>query len=96
MDPLDTRFADCLHYATHRRRTGEPFETAIFNTTIYALPGEPQGGYQYARWANPTWTALEEVLSLLLQVSQADSTGLRQLFQTLDTPLHHRLPFGQF
>jgi len=65
MDPLDTRFADCLHYATHRRRTGEPFETAIFNTTIYALPGEPQGAYQYARWANPTWTALEEVLSLL-------------------------------
>src|SRR5258708_7898622 len=65
MDPLDTRFADCLHYATHRRRTGEPFETAIFNTTIYALPGDPQGAYQYARWANPTWTALEEVLSLL-------------------------------
>jgi cystathionine gamma-lyase len=65
MDPLDTRFADCLHYATHRRQPGEPFEPAIVNTTIYALPGEPQGPYQYARWANPTWTALEEVLSLL-------------------------------
>jgi cystathionine gamma-lyase len=65
MDPLETRFADCLHYATHRRRPGEPFEPPIVNTTIYALPGEPQGQYQYARWANPTWTALEEVLSLL-------------------------------
>ena len=65
MDPMDTRFADCLHYATHRRRPGEPFEPPIVNTTIYALPGEPQGQYQYARWANPTWTALEEVLSLL-------------------------------
>lgn len=65
MDRLDTRFADCLHYATHRRRPGEPFEPPIVNTTIYALPGEPQGQYQYARWANPTWTALEEVLSLL-------------------------------
>jgi cystathionine gamma-lyase len=65
MDWLDTRFADCLHLATHRRKPGEPFEPAIVNTTIYALPGEPQGIYQYARWANPTWTALEEVLSLL-------------------------------
>jgi cystathionine gamma-lyase len=65
MDPLDTRFADCLHYATHRRRPGEPFEPPIVNTAIYALPGQPQGQYQYARWANPTWTALEEVLGLL-------------------------------
>jgi len=65
MDDLDTRFADCLHFATHRRRPGEPFEPAIVNTTIYALPGEPQGQYQYARWANPTWTALEDVLGLL-------------------------------
>lgn len=65
MDWLDTRFADCLHFATHRRQPGEPYEPAIVNTTIYALPGEPQGPYQYARWANPTWTALEQVLSLL-------------------------------
>jgi len=65
MDRMDTRFADCLHYATHRRQPGEPFEPAIVNTTVYALPGEPQGPYQYARWANPTWTALEEVLTLL-------------------------------
>ena len=65
MDRLDTRFADCLHYATHRRSTGQPFEPVICNTTIYSLPGEPQGQYQYARWANPTWTALEEALGVL-------------------------------
>ena len=65
MDALNTRFAECLHLATHRRNPGEPFEPAIVNTTIYALPGDPQGPYQYARWANPTWTALEEVLGLL-------------------------------
>lgn len=65
MDPLDIRFADCLHLATHRRQPGQPFEPAIVNTAIYALPGEPQGAYQYARWANPTWTALEEALSVL-------------------------------
>jgi len=65
MDRLDTRFADCLHTATRRRSTGEPFEPVICNTSIYALPGEPQGQYQYARWANPTWTALEETLGVL-------------------------------
>ena len=65
MDNLDTRFADCLHHATHRRQTGEPFEPPIVNTSIYALPGDPQGDYQYARWANPTWTALEQALGVL-------------------------------
>ncbi len=65
MSRVDTRFVDCLHHATHRRRPGEAFEPPIVNTTIYALPGEPQGQYQYARWANPTWTALEEVLGVL-------------------------------
>jgi cystathionine gamma-lyase len=65
MDWLNARFADCLHHATRRRQVGEPFETPIVNTTIYALPGDPQGAYQYARWANPTWSALEEVLGVL-------------------------------
>jgi hypothetical protein len=39
---------------------------------------------------------LLEVLILLLKVRQAGSTGLCQLFQTLNAPLHQRLPFGQF
>src|SRR5207245_9289508 len=29
------------------------------------LPGDPAGPYQYARWTNPTWSALEEALSIL-------------------------------
>jgi len=65
MDEIERRFADYLHHATRRRRTGEPFEPPIVNTTHYALPGDPQGTYQYARWANPTWTALEEALGVL-------------------------------
>ncbi len=65
MEVPTPRFIDGLHHATHRRNPGEPFEPPIVNTTIYALPGEPQGTYQYARWANPTWTALEEVLGVL-------------------------------
>jgi cystathionine gamma-lyase len=65
MDWLNSRFTDGLHHATHRRQPGEPFEPPIVNTSIYALPGDPQGIYQYARWANPTWTVLEEVLSVL-------------------------------
>ncbi|HUN91469.1 MAG TPA: cystathionine gamma-lyase [Burkholderiaceae bacterium] len=65
MTAADERFAACLHHATRQAGTGQAFSPPIVNTTIYALPGEPTGTYQYARWANPTWTALEEALSLL-------------------------------
>jgi cystathionine gamma-lyase len=32
---------------------------------VFFLPGDPTGPYQYARWSNPTWTSLEEALSIL-------------------------------
>jgi cystathionine gamma-lyase len=32
---------------------------------LYRLAPDPSGPYQYARWANPTWIALEESLALL-------------------------------
>ncbi len=63
-DPA-ARFAAMLHLASKRTATGTPFSPPIVNTSIYALPGEPAGDYQYARWANPTWTALEEALACL-------------------------------
>lgn len=65
MDELDLRFARALHLRTHDTPTNAAFVAPIVNTSIYALPGEPSGTYQYARWANPTWTALEEALSVL-------------------------------
>lgn len=63
-DPA-ARFAAMLHLASKRTATGAPFTPPIVNTSIYALPGEPAGDYQYARWANPTWSALEEALACL-------------------------------
>jgi cystathionine gamma-lyase len=32
---------------------------------MYHLPGDPAGPYQYGRWANPTWHALEEMIGVL-------------------------------
>jgi cystathionine gamma-lyase len=65
MPSIDDRFAQSLHHATREVETGQAFSPPIVNTTIYHLPGTPSGTYQYARWANPTWTALEESLEIL-------------------------------
>jgi cystathionine gamma-lyase len=65
MNTSDERFTAALHLTSKRTPTGEAFGPPIVNTTMYALPGDPAGTYQYARWANPTWTALEEALSHL-------------------------------
>jgi cystathionine gamma-lyase len=64
-DPTLTRFAHALHLHSKNTPTGTAFTPPIVNTSMYALPGDPAGTYQYARWANPTWTALEESLSAI-------------------------------
>jgi cystathionine gamma-lyase len=51
--------------ATKRTANNEAFNPPIVNTSVFALPGDPAGAYQYARFGNPTWTALEEALSVL-------------------------------
>ena len=64
-ETLEQRFARALHLATDNTPTGSAFSPPIVNTSIYALPGDPAGPYQYARWANPTWTALEDALGVI-------------------------------
>jgi cystathionine gamma-lyase len=59
------RFAELLHNAGEHPAPGQPFAPPVVHASIYSLPGEPAGTYQYARWANPTWTALERALGLL-------------------------------
>ena len=59
------RFARCLHHATAPTEFGEAFSPPIVNTSVYRLAADPSGHYQYARWANPTWTALEDALAIL-------------------------------
>jgi cystathionine gamma-lyase len=66
MDPTDNdeRVARTLHHAG-AQPTGAPLTPPLVLSTAYALPGEPAGEYQYARWANPTWTALDSALAEL-------------------------------
>jgi cystathionine gamma-lyase len=58
-------FADVLHRESKTVASGQAFSPAIVPTSVYALSGAPQGPYQYARWSNPGWSALEEVLGAL-------------------------------
>lgn len=65
LSAIDERFARCLHHTTASTEIGSAFAPPIVNTSVYRLAGDPSGAYQYARWANPTWTALEDALSIL-------------------------------
>jgi cystathionine gamma-lyase len=65
MNESDERFARTLHHSSKSTAIGHAFSPPIVNTSLYRLADDPSGPYQYARWANPTWTALEEALALL-------------------------------
>jgi cystathionine gamma-lyase len=62
---LEIRFARALHHGAAALEPGAPLAPPIVPTSIYHLPGEPAGPYQYGRWSNPTWDALEEALATL-------------------------------
>src|SRR5262245_48579376 len=62
---LETRFALALHHGATALKPGDPLSPPIVPTSIYHLPGEPGGPYQYGRWSNPTWDALEQALAVL-------------------------------
>ena len=65
MSDIDDIFARSLHHASKTAGFGEAFAPPIVNTSVYRLAADPSGVYQYARWGNPTWTALEDSLSIL-------------------------------
>jgi cystathionine gamma-lyase len=65
MSDIDERFARALHHSTQTTGFGEAFAPPLVNTSVYRLAPDPTGPYQYARWGNPTWTALEDALSIL-------------------------------
>jgi len=64
MSDIDTRFARMLH-ARSKPAQGEALQPAIVPASVYHQAGDPSGPYQYGRWSNPTWTALEEALGHL-------------------------------
>lgn len=61
----DSRFARALHLHGQHRAVGDAIAPPIVPATMYHLPGDPAGPYQYGRWSNPTWNALEEMLGVL-------------------------------
>ena len=65
MSSIDERFARALHHSSQSTAFGDAFVSPIVNTSVYRLTADPSGPYQYARWGNPTWTALEDALSIL-------------------------------
>jgi cystathionine gamma-lyase len=65
MSDIDHVFARSLHHTSKTTGFGEAFAPPVVNTSVYRLAVDPSGPYQYARWANPTWTALEDALSIL-------------------------------
>ena len=65
MSDIDHVFARSLHHTSKSTGLGEAFAPPIVNTSVYRLAEDPSGPYQYARWANPTWTALEDALAIL-------------------------------
>jgi cystathionine gamma-lyase len=66
MNPSDNddRVARALHHAGSLP-AGAPLAPPLVLTSAYVLPGDPAGEYQYARWANPTWSALDAALAAL-------------------------------
>lgn len=57
--------AKMLHHRTAKLEPGDPIPTPITPASAYWLPGTPNAMHQYGRWSNPTWTVLEEALSVL-------------------------------
>lgn len=60
-------FAQALHHGQSRLQPGDLVVPPIVPASVYHLPGDPTPPHQYGRWSNPTWSALEEALSVLEQ-----------------------------
>src|SRR5258708_1655199 len=64
-DSIASLVARALHHGAAGMEKGDPAVPPIVPASVYYLPGEATGPYQYGRWSNPTWSALEAALSVL-------------------------------
>jgi cystathionine gamma-lyase len=65
-NPSDKRAAELLHHFGRALNPGDSVVPAIVPTAVFHLPGNPSNApYQYGRFHNPTWTALEDALGFL-------------------------------
>jgi cystathionine gamma-lyase len=90
-DDIDSRFAAALHHGTAALRPGDPLSPPIVPTSVYHLPGEPAGPYQYGRWSNPTWDALEEALA---ELEDAETVILPSGMATVAAVFYSQLKSG--
>ena len=73
--PPPPAFGTVLHHRAHGMAPGESISPPLVHASAFHLPGaDPDGAptapgadvpFQYARWATPTWSALEAALGAL-------------------------------
>jgi cystathionine gamma-lyase len=81
-------FCRCLHHSSEQMEPGTPTEPPIVPASVYFLPGEPKASHQYGRWTNPTWSALEQALSVLEEAETVVfASGMAAIAATLYTTL---------
>ena len=57
--------ADLLHLRGQGLSKGDPVALPLVSSSMFHLPGDPDGAAAYGRVDNPTWEALEHSLSML-------------------------------
>jgi cystathionine gamma-lyase len=64
-DKIEMRIQAMLHARSDGLTKGEPLSPPIVTASKFMLSGEPDGGYLYGRFANPTVEACEAAISAL-------------------------------
>lgn len=64
-DTPSTRAARLAHLRREELTKGDPVALPLTMSSMFHLPGDPAGYPQYGRFSNPTWEAVEKMLSHL-------------------------------
>ncbi|MEQ1943037.1 cystathionine gamma-lyase [Mesorhizobium sp. VNQ89] len=64
-DNPNARAAQLTHLRRRKLKKGDPVALPLTMASMFNLPGTPAGFAQYGRFDNPTWDAVEEMLSHL-------------------------------
>jgi len=64
-DTSSARAAKLPHLRRRKLKKGDPVPLPLTMAAMFNLPGDPAGHAQYGRFDNPTWDAVEELLSHL-------------------------------
>jgi cystathionine gamma-lyase len=62
---MQSRAASLIHLRGRTLETGDPVPLPLVQAATFHTPGESTGVHQYGRFSNPTWDAVEEMLTHL-------------------------------